>query len=303
MLKIMRNKEQKQIPVAARSGSNPFHKGKIQSGSWLLNKNIKNTKLCKQARLLSKKKIIGFDLDGTLTQSKVAIDKEMTSLVCQLLEKKIVIVMGGGSYSQFKNQFLSFLKCTKAQLKNLFILPVSGGSLYKYQSDRWVTIYKCTFTVKEKTKILAAFKKAFRDINYVSSQKIYGKIIEDRESQITFSALGQKAPLDKKKEWNRENDVRPQLKASLKKYLPNFEIRIGGTTSIDITKKGIDKAYGIMQIIKLLSVFKKDIVYVGDALFKGGNDYAVKRIKIVTVNVLNYKETKNFIHCLLSVLN
>lgn len=276
--------------------------GKIQSSSQLLDKNIKNIKLCRQAHLLSRKKIITFDLDGTLTKSKTALDKEMSSLLCQLLEKKIVGVLGGGSYFQFKNQLLAFLKCTKAQLKNLLILPVSGGSLYTYQSGRWVMVYEHTFTEKEKTKILTAFKKAFRGIGYISPQKTYGKVIEDRKSQITFSALGQKAPLDKKKEWNTKNDIRPKLRAALAKLLPDFEVRIGGITSVDITKKGIDKAYGIRQIMKLKALSRKDIVYVGDAFFKGGNDCAVKRTKVVTIAVADHEETKIFIRCLLLAL-
>jgi len=270
--------------------------------SRLLNKNIKWAKLCKKGRLLSKKKIIAFDLDGTLTKSKTVIDKEMVSILCQLLEKKIVAIIGGSSYSQFKTQFLGSLRCKKAQLKNFFILPVSGGSLYKYQSGKWVIVYKNTLTAKEKTKVLAAFRKALLDIGYVSPKRTHGKVIEDRESQISFSALGQKAPLYKKKEWNIKNDIRPQLRTALRKHLPDFEIRLGGLTTIDVTKKGIDKAYGIMKIMKMTALSRKEIVYIGDALYKGGNDYAVKRTKVVTVMVDGPEETKNFVRCLLTAL-
>jgi HAD superfamily hydrolase (TIGR01484 family) len=258
------------------------------------------TKLCKSGRSSSTKKIIIFDLDGTLTKSKTVLDKEMASLLCRLLKKRIVAVLGGGNYTQFKNQFLDSLKCAKVQFKNLFILPVSGGSLYGFQNGKWRMIYKHTLTAKEKTKVQAAFRKAFRDINYIPPKKIYGGVIENRGSQITFSALGQKAPLNKKKEWNTKTDIRPQLRTALKKYLPNFEIRLGGLTSIDVTKKGINKAYGITEIMKLLSVSRKDVVYIGDALYEGGNDYIVKRAKIATVMVKNQEETKDFIRCFLS---
>jgi len=270
--------------------------------SSLLNKNIKLAKLCEHGSSFFAKKMIMFDLDGTLTKSKTVINKEMTSLLCKLLEKKKVAVMGGGSYPQFKSQFLGSLRCTKAQFKNLFILPVSGGSLYKYKASRWFLVYKHTFIAKEKAKILAAFKKTFRNTGYVSPKKTYGKVIEDRESQITFSALGQGAPLGKKKEWNVKNDIRQKLRGSLKKHLPNFEVRLGGLTSIDITKKGIDKAYGITQIMKMETLSRKEIVYIGDALYRGGNDYVVKRTKVVTVKVEGPEETKNIIRCLLTAL-
>lgn len=277
---------------------------------------------------LSAKKIIIFDMDGTLTKSKSVIDKEMAGLVCQLLKKKIVAVMSGADYAQFKKQFLNHLKCSQkhnqAQLKNLFLFPVNGGSLYRYQTKlakatgassrlrtgmsakngkwrgRWQKMYESALTAEEKTRILMAFKKAFRDIHYVAPKKTDGKVLDYRKSQITFSALGQKAPPAKKEEWRAKNDVRPQIKAALEKYLPDFNIWIAGITSIDITKKGINKAYGIRQIIKLLSVPKEEIVYIGDSLYKGGNDYVVKSAKVTTQKVKDPEQTKAIIRFILS---
>lgn len=236
-----------------------------------------------------------FDLDGTLTESKANLDYEMAVLLCRLLEKKIIAVIGGGNYPQFEKQFLGHLKCPKDQLKNLFILPTSGGRMYKYGGGKWRLMYKNTFTIKEKKQIFDAFQASFYDINYVSPKKTYGKIIEDRESQITFSAIGQKAPLAKKEEWNKKQDIRFKLKSRLEKYLPRFEVRLGGLTSIDVTKKGIDKAYGIKKIAKLLSVSIKEMIYVGDALFEGGNDFAVVPTGIDTVQVSGPSDVKYLI--------
>lgn len=255
-------------------------------------------------------------MDGTLAKSKSAIDKEMASLLCQLLEKKIVAVMSGANYFQFKKQLLDCLKCSQAQFKNLFIFPVNGGSLYKYQAKpagiqvgadakngrcKWQKVYENTLTAAEKTKIQDAFKKAFCDIHYVPPKKTFGKVIEYRKSQFTFSALGQKAGLAQKKEWNAKADIRPLLKTALKKYLQGFEIWIAGLTSIDITKKGIDKAYGIRQIIKLLSISKKEIMFVGDSLYEGGNDYVVKSAGVDVQEVKGPEQTKVIIRFLLSV--
>jgi len=261
------------------------------------------TKLRKQAKQASLKKVIMFDLDGTLAKSKANLDEEMSSLLCALLDKKKVGVMGGGSYAQFTDQFLEHLQCSQVQLKNLFILPLSGGSLYTYQVHKCKRMYHHLFSVKEKAKITDAFKKAFRDINYTKPTKIYGKVIEDRGSQMTFSALGQKASLSKKSVWNEKSDIRPQLKSALEKYLLDFEVRLGGLTSIDVTRKGIDKAYGIEQVMKSLSVDRKEIVYIGDALYKGGNDYAAKRAGTATVEVKDVEETKIFIRSIFLSLN
>ncbi len=245
------------------------------------------------------KKVIVFDLDGTLTESKSNLDKEMALLLCSLLEKYKIAVIGGGNREQFQKQFLVYLPYIKTKLENLFILPVSGSSFFKFQKNNWRKVYQHNLSQNEKIKILDAFKIAFKEIGYVQPKKVYGKIIEDRKSQITFSALGQKAPLVKKEKWNKEIDIRRKLKKTLEKYLPEFEVRLGGLTSIDITKKGLDKAFGIRKIMKILSVSKKEIVYMGDALYEGGNDAAALQIGIDTIQVSGPEEVKYFIRRLL----
>lgn len=253
----------------------------------------------KESVSFSSKKVIVFDLDGTLTESKANLDKEMASLLCKLLEKKTIAVIGGGYYPQFKKQFLNHFKCPKSQLKNLLLLPTSGGRMYKYNREKWQILYKNDLTAQERNLIISAFKKSFRDINYIQPKKIYGKVIEDRGSQISFSAVGQKAPLEKKEEWNKKQDIRPKLKMALEKYLSEFEVRFGGFTSVDVTKKGIDKAYGIEQIMKLLSLSVEEMVFIGDALYEGGNDFAVMRTKIDAIRVSDFKETKRLIRKLI----
>lgn len=278
--------------------------GKVQSSSWLLEKHSRRATLSEKSKSFSAKKIIIFDLDGTLTASKAALDQEMASLLCRLLGKKKVMVIGGGNLSQFRGQFLGRLTCPKKTLSKLFIAPTSGASMYKNRNGKWQEIYRYTLSLSEKRKITLAFKGAFRDIGYNSRpKKTYGKIIEDRESQITFSALGQKAPLAAKEKWHKESDIRLALKSALKKYLPEFEIRLGGLTSIDITKKGIDKAYGVRQIAKILKIPIKEMVYVGDALYEGGNDTVVKKTRISTLQVDGSEDVKFFVRSLLSTLN
>ena len=148
----------------------------------------------------------------------------------------------------------------------------------------------------KRQQIYQTFNKVFQKLNYKKPLKTYGKIFDDRQSQITFSALGQLAPLAKKQLWNKKNNkLRKQIAKELKKYLPDYVISLGGLTSIDITKGGIDKAYGIYQIMKFWNIRKEDLVFIGDALFKGGNDYLVKKTGIKTIQVKNYLQTEKLI--------
>jgi len=275
--------------------------GKVQSSSWLLGQYKRKIELEEQVKKLLTKKAFVFDLDGTLTKSKSNLDKEMAALICALLEKRKVAVIGGGNRKQFQKQFLAYLHCAKKQLENLFILPTSGTSFFKFQNNNWRKIYQYNLSQKEKIKILDAFKKALKEIDYIRPKKTYGKIMEDRGSQITFSAVGHNAPLSVKEKWNKEmNEVRFKIKELLEKYLPEFTIRLGGLTSIDVTKKGLDKAFGIKEIMKTLAFSKKDIVYIGDALYEGGNDAAVLQTGIDTIQVSGPEEVKYLIRRFLS---
>lgn len=254
-----------------------------------------------QALQARSKKLIIFDLDGTLAKSKATIDNEMASLLGNLLKHKLVAVIGGGAYTQFKNQFLSNLHLDENCLKDLFLFPTSGSSFYRCQKGSWIQIYEYKLSPQEQKKIIAALKDAFKEIGYTQPAKTWGEIIENRGTQITFSALGQEAPVAKKTEWNKTNNYkRKELMTALKKTIPEFEVRSGGLTSLDITKQGIDKAFGIQEIIKTLKVTKDDMIFVGDSLDEGGNDYPVKATGVETVKVSGPEDTKLFIRTLLN---
>lgn len=245
------------------------------------------------------KKLIVFDLDGTLTKSKSDVDKEMILLLGKLLREKKVAVIGGGKYLQFKKQFLIKLNYSPKLFQNLFIFPTTSTSFYRYKNG-WKKVYGKKLSSRDKKKILHAFKEALKIAGYRKPEKTYGTIIEDRGTQIAFSALGQKAPLPAKKKWNRENDIRPAIIKELKKRLSNFEVHSGGLTTIDVTRKGIDKAYGLGQIKKRLGVPIKDMLFVGDALYPGGNDHAVLKTGVNVVSVTGPKETKKIIRSLIA---
>ncbi|HII15867.1 MAG TPA: HAD-IIB family hydrolase [Nanoarchaeota archaeon] len=237
-------------------------------------------------------RLVVFDLDGTLAKSKCQMDEEMSAILQNLLKTKSVGVMSGGSYSQFQKQFLSSLKCNDNNLlKNLFLFPTCSTAFYRFGNGEWIKVYAEALSEQEKRKIFDAFGKVFMGISF-SPENVYGEIVEDRGSQVTFSALGQQAPLELKKEWDPDSKKRLQMKALLEKHIPEFEIRIGGTTSIDVTRKGIDKQYGIKQIEKILGFRKEEIIFVGDALFEGGNDYPVRQYGVRCIEVASPEDTK-----------
>lgn len=237
-----------------------------------------------------------FDLDGTLTESKSSLDSEMALLLRELLRKRYVAVSSGCSFQQFKTQFLSKLP-RKTNLRNLFLFPTCSASGYFYDTRlrRFFKAYSNLITKQDAKRIVQTFDLVFKEIHYVQPRKTYGPILENRGSQVTFSALGQKAPLRLKKKWDPNQKKRLTIRKMLKKYLPDFEISIGGTTSIDVTKKGVNKTLCVKKLKEHLGVDKKNMLYVGDALFKGGNDYIMRSANITCKPVLNSNETKRMI--------
>lgn len=248
---------------------------------------------------IKEKKVIVFDLDGTLAVSKGSIDDEMASLLGKLLRKKKVAVISGGGYPQFEKQFLSNLTCDEYCFSNLYIFPTNASRFYRYE-DGWKNIYSEDLSRKERDSIIVALKESLKEVGYEKPEMVYGDIIEDRGSQITFSGLGQEAPLRDKSKWDPKHLFREKVIEAFSRRMPDFSARIGGTTSIDINRRGVDKAYGIEQIKKILDVGVEEIIYVGDALFPGGNDYAVKKTGVDTISVSNPEDTKRFIESLLT---
>ncbi len=245
------------------------------------------------------KKLIVFDLDGTLAESKSSLDAEMAILLAALLAVVKVAIISGGNWPQFEKQILSHLPHDE-HLQNLSLLPTCGTKFYQYQSA-WVQLYSEDFTPPETEKIIHALAKVSDDSGFKPA-KVWGEVIEDRGSQITFSALGQQAPIEEKKKWDADFAKRKTMKASLDQLIPEFSVRLGGTTSIDVTKPGIDKAYGIRKLRDTLGVAIDEMIFVGDAVFPGGNDYPAKEAGTLSIQVRDPNETKRVIEAIIACL-
>jgi len=245
------------------------------------------------------KKLIVFDLDGTLAESKSALDGEMAALLHDLLGVVKVAVISGGDWPQFEKQLLSNLPHDE-RLVNLSLLPTCGTKFFRYSGD-WKKIYSEDFTADEKTKIISSLNKAVAVAGF-KVEKTWGEVIEDRGSQITFSALGQQAPLEEKNKWDHDFAKRKKIKAILDPLIPGFSVHLGGATSVDVTKPGIDKAYGIEKLRDILGISVKEMIFIGDALFAGGNDYPAEEAGVVSIPVRGPSETKPVTEAIIACL-
>jgi HAD superfamily hydrolase (TIGR01484 family) len=245
------------------------------------------------------KKLIVFDLDGTLAESKSPLDAEMATLLSALLGIVKVAVISGGNWPQFEKQVLSNLP-SDTLLKNLSLLPACGTQFYEYEPG-WKQLYAEDLTVEQKGKIVRSLQQVIDRLGF-REPRVWGEVIEDRGSQITFSALGQQAPIEEKKKWDADFTKRRKMKAALDQLIPEFSVKLGGTTSVDVTKPGIDKAYGVRKLRDTLGIELQEMLFVGDALFPGGNDYPAKQAGVQSIEVRDPNESKRVIETVIACL-
>jgi hypothetical protein len=244
-------------------------------------------------------RVIVFDLDGTLAVSKASLDAEMATLLDALLRVTKVAVISGGGWPQFEKQLLSRLSQDE-RLRELSLLPTCGTQFFQYSSG-WTLLYAENFSDDEKEQIIHSLEEALESSD-LRIETTWGEQIEDRGSQITFSALGQQAPIEEKEKWDPDFAKRKKMQARLEQLIPGFSVRLGGTTSVDITKLGIDKGYGMRKLRDTLGIGLEEMLFVGDALFPGGNDYPAKQAGVESIQVRDPNESKRVIEALLACL-
>lgn len=245
-------------------------------------------------------KALVFDLDGTLAESKQRVDADMGLLLGDLLSHVPVAIMSGAGFQQFERQFFPALPLAVA-LNRLYIFPDNAAQCFVHRQGQWHAQYDQAFSPAERERILAALNEALGEVGLREVPvRVWGERIEDRGAEIAFSPLGQQAPLTEKQAWHEaHDDLRKRLHELLLAKLPDFANAMGGLTTIDITRKGIDKAYGVRRLSELTGISLAEMLYVGDALEEGGNDAVVIATGIPTHQVFGPEETGALIRDLL----
>ena len=238
-------------------------------------------------------RLIAFDLDDTLAPSKSPIAPRMAELLGELLAVTEVCVISGGQFAQFRDQVIARLPAG-LPLERLHLMPTCGTQYYRSEGGTWVQQYAEDLTATEKSDALAAVEQEAQRLGFWESDT-WGPILEDRGSQITFSALGQSAPVDAKKAWDPTGEKKNALRAAVQERLPELEVRSGGSTSVDITRRGIDKAYGMNRLAQLTGIPFTDMLFVGDRLDPDGNDFPVIALGIPTRAVDGWEQTADLV--------
>jgi phosphomannomutase len=239
-------------------------------------------------------RLIAFDLDDTLAPSKSPLDPRMATLLAELLEHVEVCVISGGQFAQFKMQVIDMLpELPQATLARLHLMPTCGTQYYRNEGG-WKQIYAQNLGEDEKTRALVAVESTARKLGYWETDT-WGPILEDRGSQITFSALGQAAPVAAKIAWDPSGEKKNSLREAVQALVPDLEVRSGGSTSVDITRQGIDKAYGMTRLAELTHIGLDEMLFIGDRLDPDGNDFPVMALGVRTHAVTDWEDTAQYL--------
>ncbi|GAC70850.1 HAD-IIB family hydrolase [Gordonia soli] len=233
--------------------------------------------------------LVMFDLDDTLAASKSPMSDEMVELFRRTLEKGLVCIISGGRFEQFQSQVLARLGVFDA-IGNLHLMPTNGTQYVRWSGQGWETVYAENLTDEEKKRTFEILEEGARELG-LWTDDTWGPILEDRGSQVTYSALGQAAPVDAKAAWDPDGSKKESLRAYAAQRLGDLEVRSGGSTSVDVTRKGIDKAYGAGRLMEILDLGVGDILFFGDRLDEGGNDRPVQQLGIESIHVHGFTDT------------
>lgn len=246
--------------------------------------------------------IVAFDLDDTLAPSKSPLPDAMARLLRDLLAVREVLIISGGRFEQFAKQVLDKLP-GDSHLTQLHLMPTCGTRYLRFVDGQWREIYFHALSDEEKAAAIEAVESEAKRLGlWEADELVNGERIEDRGSQITYSALGQAASVADKKVWDPSGDKRSRLRDAVQATLPNLEVRAGGSTSIDITRRGIDKAYGMKALRDVTGVGLERMLFIGDRLMPGGNDYPVAEIGVDCHQVADEGETEAYLKKLIPLL-
>lgn len=234
-------------------------------------------------------KVVAFDLDNTLARSKKPMHEDMSRLFASLTRLIDVAVITGGRFELVESQVLDVLgEC--ADMSRIHIMPTSGTRYYRWNEGAFRCVYKVDLTQAQRSAAMSSFERHARELG-MWEEKVWGERIEDRGSQITFSALGQNAPVEAKERWDPDNSKKNRLASAVAADLPDLVVRSGGSTSVDVSVKGVDKAYAVRKLCAELAIDVSQVVFIGDRMDPDGNDYAAAIIGTRPVRVAGPDDT------------
>lgn len=115
--------------------------------------------------------------------------------------------------------------------------------------------------------------------------------IEDRGSQITFSALGQNAPVEAKEAWDPTNEKKNRLAQAVATDLPHLAVRSEALPASISPRAASTNHLRVQELARILGIDVHQIIFVGDRMDPDGNDYPAAVVRVRAVRVTGPADT------------
>ena len=217
-----------------------------------------------------------FDVDGTLTPSRLPIDKNFEQFFLNWMKNKNVYLVTGSDKDK-----------TIEQVGEKIWFNVTRA----YQSCGNAVYEKGKLIRQSDFKLDVELQRMLFTLQACSDWKHHhGNHIEERIGLVNYSTIGRNCDQSSRNayyDWDQLKGERKLFCKMIEDTFPHLEASIGGEISIDIYPKGQNKA-------QVLNDLEGPITFFGDRCEPGGNDYPiVLRIedKHTVYNVKNWEET------------
>ena len=226
--------------------------------------------------IIMAKRLIAFDMDGTLTQHKSKLEEPNRIALEALSRKYKLLMLGAGSCERIYHQLNDF----PIEIIGNYGLQHAGivNGEFKILESLTVSVDR-DFVEKTVTML----RKEFGLENY------YGDNVEFHASGvITFPILGTAAPLEEKLVYDPDRLKRRKIYTRVCEAFAGYNVFIGGSSSFDITQGKYNKYYALVRFCKENGFTLDEAVYFGDDFGEGGNDSHVKLNGVDCVEIEDY---------------
>jgi phosphomannomutase len=222
-----------------------------------------------------------FDIDGTLTPSRLPIDPDFKLFFLEWLKGKNVYLVTGSDYEKSLEQVGPEI------LTNVKLCFNNAGNV-RYQKG--IEIYRSEWSPPK--ELIELLNTHLQESSYPIRA---GNHIEYRIGMLNFSIVGRNCTQSQRMDYfhyDLQVEERQKICSEIMRAFPDLEANIGGQISIDIHQKGKNKS-------QVISLVESPITFIGDRTEEGGNDYPISSLlrnpPHRVISVRDWKDTYEFL--------
>lgn len=222
-------------------------------------------------------KVFAFDLDGTLTQHKTALDEKNRKILEKLNKNYTLVMVGAGGAFRIHNQLGGF---------PIDVIGNYGMQYAKYKNGKLCIARDDVFPPKDKDYIENTIAQIREKYGFT---EFSGNGVEYHASGcLTFPILGTEAKLEDKLKFDPTRKKRRAIYSEVCKAFPDYNVFVGGSSSFDMAPKPFNKYYALDLWCKENGFSHDEVIFVGDDYGLGGNDESVYQSDFRFVSIDNY---------------